>query len=281
MATRWKLLFCAVAASVQTALLIKCPLFIVRQISPRVFLYHICPDTNISEETVGQDYLFTMVVYCSLFIGRWAEALIIHIHVYKFFFKQSTSTLQPREFKQLCQEGLTKCYKKLSLSFIMFIQSSLMPILGIILEIRHGHKANCEGYVYEHHTVYWILDFFIQLHDSVIRLLMFLATIATGRIWSKLIVTKIETGSNEPRNYKEYQEDRNITSRDYRFRIEEYAQRGSEVKCLLDIFQAWFIVPWLLYFIGSSLDTDYILRSFPGRMNQLLMLNMAFLEFIT
>ena len=70
---------------VQAALLIKCPLFILRLISPRVFLPQACHNTNKTKEAVEQHYIFTMVVYTLLFIGRWIEAIVLHIQLYKFF----------------------------------------------------------------------------------------------------------------------------------------------------------------------------------------------------
>lgn len=63
----------------------------------------------------------------------------------------------------------------------------------------------------------------------------------------------------EPRTYIEYLEDRNLISVDYNARMKDYEKRGRKVQCLSNIFQRWFTIPWLLYFIGSSLDTDYIL----------------------
>jgi hypothetical protein len=33
------------------------------------------------------------------------------------------------------------------------------------------------------------------------------------------------------------------------------------VERILEIFQTWFPIPWLLYFIGTSLDTDHILKA--------------------
>ncbi len=206
-----------------------------------------------------------MVVYSSLFIGRWIEALVIHIHIYKFFFSQPT--LQPSKFKEFCIKGLTKNKKVVTVfivsSLYILIHSLSIPILGIVLEIRHGHESNCEGYIYEYHIVYWIFDVIRYLHDVVIRLLMFLATVAIGVIWSKELEVKTEVSQDtkEPQDYVEYLKDRGIASEDHKIRMKDYVKRGGEVERILEIFQTWFIVPWVLYFISSSLDTDQILRT--------------------
>ena len=100
-------LFITLAIIIQIALVLKCALFVLRQISPHVLPHFQC---NKSNESIGQQYQFILVVYSSLFIGRWLEALIIHIHIYKFFFSQSTIT--PDTFKWLCKKRLMENYAK-------------------------------------------------------------------------------------------------------------------------------------------------------------------------
>ena len=264
----WKCFFYPLAVIVQTASLIKCALFILRQISPRVFLPEACHEANNSNADVGQQYLFTMVLYSILFIGRWLETLIIHIHIYKFFFNQSTIT--PHRFLKLCKDGLMKNYISTTLLVIlivyMFIHSESVPALGIVLELQHGQEIDCKDYVYEYHVVYWLLDIIRYLHDVAIRTLMVLATIVIGQLWhnDELESTKDledKTKTIEPEEYADYLKDRDETSEDHKMRTKEYAQAGSEVERILEIFQTWFPIPWVLYFISASLDTDHILQS--------------------
>ena len=255
-----KCLFFTFATIVQAALLLKCPLYVIRQLSPRVFLPQAC-HFNESDNS-GQQYLFTMVVYSSLFIGRWLETLIIHIHIYKFFFSQLTIT--PEVFKQLCSDGLKRnCTIRallIVLTAYMLIHSGSIPFLGVMLEIQSGQEINCEGYVYEYHVVYWLLDIIRYLHDVAIRSLMILATIAVGELWSiKELTERIE--SPETYTIDEYLCDRNKTDEDHEKQTKEYVEIGGQVERILEIFQTWFPIPWLLYFIGTSLDTDHILKA--------------------
>ena len=255
-----KCLFFTFATIVQAALLLKCPLYVIRQLSPRVFLPQAC-HFNESDNS-GQQYLFTMVVYSSLFIGRWLETLIIHIHIYKFFFSQLTIT--PEVFKQLCSDGLKRnCTIRallIVLTAYMLIHSGSIPFLGVMLEIQSGQEINCEGYVYEYHVVYWLLDIIRYLHDVAIRSLMILATIAVGELWSiKELTERIE--SPETYTIDEYLCDRNKTDEDHEKQTKEYVEIGGQVERILEIFQTWFPIPWLLYFIGTSVDTDHILKA--------------------
>ena len=263
------ILFYLLAAIAQAALLIKCVLFILRQISPHVFLPQACHEANDSNVSVGQQYVFTMVMYSTVYIGRWLEALTIHIHIYRFLFKQSTITLQ--RFNKLCKDGLrlttTEGAKRsllLVISIIcMLILSELIPFLGMTLEVQSGQEMDCEDYVYEYHVVYWLLDIIRYLHDVAIRTLMVLATIVIGQLWCNDGLESIkdleDETENEPNDYADYLKDRNETNKDHEMRTREYAQAGEKVECILEIFQNWFLILWVLYFIGASLDADHII----------------------
>ena len=72
---------------------------------------------------------------------------------------------------------------------------------------------------------------------------------------------------NEPETYADYLQDRDETSKDHIERTNNYANIGSQVECILEIFQMWFPIPWLLYFISSSLDVDHILRAWKDGSN--------------
>ena len=64
----------------------------------------------------------------------------------------------------------------------MLAHSLSIPALGIALEIRTGRATDCESYVYEYHTVYWILDTIRYMYDVGIRLFIVLAMLAIGLI---------------------------------------------------------------------------------------------------
>ena len=101
--------------------------------------------------------------------------------MYQFFFRQPTSTdLTLAKYRELCKEGLSKKRKTQVLLVVvalcLLIHCLSVLILGIILEFEHGKEANCDGYVYEHHTVYWIMSAAQYLHEVAIRLVIFLAT---------------------------------------------------------------------------------------------------------
>lgn len=262
----WKLLFFVVAIVIQTSFLAKCPLFLLRQVGPPRLLPQFCPEDNHTEATFEDKFIFTMIVFMLLFIGSFIESLVLEIHVYKFLFKQST--VDVREFKNLCIEGLTR-KKWITVSFVIlavfytFVHSLLVPSLGIALEVKHG-KSSCDEYIYEYHMIYWFLDVIYHFYGVTVRLFMLLATMAIGVIWSKDDTARenvSDARTAQPKTYMEYLEDRKVASIDHMMRTDEYTNKGRMVEPILEMFQAWFIIPWVLYFIGSSLDTEHILKS--------------------
>ncbi len=51
-----------------------------------------------------------------------------------------------------------------------------------------------------------------------------------------------------------------LVSTDYQNRAKNYAAIGKQVQVIEELFQTWFIVPWVIYFVASSLKTYNILR---------------------
>ena len=229
----------------------------------------LCPELNSSQPKFTQGYIFNIALYNILFFGRCLENLTIQVHFYKFFFRWCT-VADINEFKHLCIKGLMerKCTlgSFILLSIYMMIHSLSIPSLGIVLELKNGRDTQCDPYVYEHHTLYWILDVVRYLHDVFGRLFMVLAMLAVSMIWfeGEQQCTALEDTDScpmEPISYEEYLEEREDAVLDHSKRTQDYTQRGEKVERILQIFQTWFILPWVLYFIASSLDTEEILKS--------------------
>ena len=238
----------------------------IRQELPDIVIALVCPENNITQASRGGEQVFTMVVYGMLFIGRFLEALIIEIHIYKFLFGKSTFGVY--KFKEMFIEELKRRRWIAWLVFIMTtymsIHSLSIPALGIALEIQHGTGVNCDAYVYEHHVVYWMPDVIRYIYDISIRVFLMLATIVVNKIW---LYDEEESDSHtkEPETYSEYLQDRAVTNEDHKSRTDDYIGRGGKVEVISEIFQTWFIIPWVLFFIGSSLETDYILKSWTDK----------------
>lgn len=271
-----KLLFFIIAIILQVVLLIKCPIYFLRLYLPAKF----CSQNN---GTLHNDSntIFTVVIYGLLFLGRFIEALIIEIYIYKFMFKQSSVTDIKGKFYEKLKEN--KCLSGLIiLSVIWMIINSLAVLaMGIAHEIMQDKVSNCISiYSQRYNVIYWFLDIVRYIYDIVIRIFMIMATMAIGIIWSKkeanitinneaptdneasmegfLLILK----EKEPLRYVNYLEDRNNVISNHKLQMDSYNKKGNEVKTINAIFQAWFVIPWILFFIQSTLlDSKVFLKA--------------------
>ena len=157
--------------------------------------------------------------------------------MYQFFFRQPTSTdLTLAKYRELCKEGLSKKRKTQVLLVVvalcLLIHCLSVLILGIILEFEHGKEANCDGYVYEHHTVYWIMSAAQYLHEVAIRLVIFLATVTVRAIW---LIDSDDKGDgdiieDEPNDREGYLRDMAAANKDHKCRMDAYTKRGTQVE---------------------------------------------------
>ena len=251
--------------TVQGALLIKCPLFIFRQFFPRA-LPHFCLEFNETQQPLDQQYIFTTVIYSFLFLGRFLEALIIEIQIYKFFFRE-----KKKEIVAECLENISaKLHGNKYLIILLVIIAVYMTVhalsvasLGISLEVRHGHETGCRSYPYQTYILYWILDAIRYGYDVLVRILLMIATAGIRNIWKSNDKRAEQHESSQPAKqvYADIIEVRDIVSSDHELRTKTYILKGRTVETVSDIFETWFILPWILFFIGSSLSTDHILRA--------------------
>ena len=63
---------------------------------------------------------------------------------------------------------------------------------------------------------------------------------------------------DDPR--KKILEDWKVVSSDFQVLSKDYTEIGNQVQVIQDLFQTWFIVPWVAYLIASSLKTYNVLR---------------------
>ncbi len=249
------------------------------------------------QDEIDEEYIFTMVIYSILFLGRFLEALIIEIHVYKFFFLESQND-RICSFNEHLIAGVreNKCILVgfAVLTTYLVIHSLAVPVFGIFLEIQAGKSIDCDAYTYYgYYSIYWILDIFRYIYDIGVRLFMVMAMIVASRIWTKpwadsgnewsvfhsdhhtIIELEIMEDSEksdrddnstkpcefkEPETYSDYMQDKKKINQSHHEMAEDYLQRGYKVGKIYDIFRTWFILPWILFIISSYLDSDDILR---------------------
>ena len=291
---------------VQLALLVKCPLYIIKQVSEPIFLSLSCPNqTEPDYELSNGQFEITIVVYeIAVIIGRYIEALIIHIHIYRFFFGNSSENTV-LELMEILKWSVHKSRVKTAFLILLLVYIAMhcltIPLFGLAIEIIKGRKLHqsCEKYTYDYNVLIWICEVAHYLNDASIHSLLVFATIAVKEIW-----TTSECGADDnhqspglansgyvhynPNSYQEihvhnepdhgdqsepddsttpkliteYIEDRNIIAKDLCTRINDYNKKGEKARHVLETFKTWFVIPWIVYFIASSLNVNDILKAF-------------------
>ena len=83
---------------------------------------------------------------------------------------------------------------------------------------------------------------------------------------SNIAVSSIVEGQNHANNpdnelfSMEFLYDWKKVSTDFKEFFEKYHKIGKQVQVYQKLFQTWFIIPWVIYFINSSLKTYNVLR---------------------
>ena len=258
------MLFFVIVITIQAALLIKCPLYVFRQFFPRA-LPHFCLELNETQQSLDQQHIFTTVIYSILFLGRFLEALIIEIQIYKFFFDKKKEEIVAEILENVSAKLHGNCpiILLVIIAIYMTVHALLIASLGISLEVRHGHEKGCRSYPYQTYILYWILDAIRYGYDVLVRILLMIATVGIRNIWKSKDKRAEQHESSQPAKqvYADIIEDRDIVSSDHELKTKMYELKGRTVEIICDIFETWFSLPWIIFFIGSSLSTDQILRA--------------------
>ncbi len=216
----------------------------------------------------GKEYIFTVIMYAVLSLLRLLEYVIIGRSFFIFCMKQNVVRLS---------EFLTKNPKMFFMSILflpyLFLGISI-PTVGVYQEIELSKRLfNCNGYRHIIYYVYSLMDILRYIIAYTVRMMVFFTVLALKKYWIcahdqkpknnttvKIAEEGVLEGEDvqnklEEKELKFFLEDWKEVSMDYKQRAEEYAHIGRKVKVINELFQAWFIIPWIIYFATASLKT--------------------------
>ena len=201
-------------------------------------------DDSVELETSGPDrtYYFTVAVYAFCSLLRCIEYIPLLIGLHEFWKDKNEEIAFP---KLQCTE-LMICS---SLAMILFLCLSV-PAVGIALELN----KQCEDSLAVVYIVYCVVNFFRYTWAFLVRAGMVFATFAVREIWT----------NNTPVS----------GSTDQLYKI--YEGKGENVQKVAGIFQTWFLFPWIIFFIASSLECKNVLRVWNGDREEILPLPLAY-----
>ena len=125
-----------------------------------------------------------------------------------------------------------------------------IPAVGIALEVHCG-DTNSSTHTF---IAYCCVNFIRYAWAFSVRFGMILATLKVKKIWKNASESILESNAS----------DHTAVSLHARL-TDEYTRAGEEVQEITKIFEMWFLSPWIIFFLASSLDSKNILSPWNER----------------
>ena len=181
-------------------------------------------------------------------------------------FRNFISTVDSHSYKKELRHIVVHVFRKLNTFwgcvFLLLIPSLLLlsvgiPIFGILLEIEYSQTTECREHNSSIFIAYCAFNIGRYLFASCVRLMMAVAAIEVGRIWS--VVAPDPANSADVEQNDNFLGDWSVISNEHNELSTQYEQRGQKSEIICEIFKTWFIVPWITYFIATSIKTKHVL----------------------
>ena len=233
-----------------------------------------------SEADIRHDFIFTTVVYAILSVLRLLEFILLGKQFYHFFFEQKDT--DSRVFFRANSKRFYYLPVILLILAPYILLGFAIPGLGIFQEIKYSESRSleCSRHYHEIYITYCAFNFLRYLSAYIVRALMIYATLYLSKIWplddspcertvkqtqnssSKHTEPTVEQTQDSPPELTEEQAlaDWNLVSKDWKLYDKNYTEIGKKVEAIQELFQTWFIVPWIIYLVATSLKTYNILR---------------------
>ena len=184
-------------------------------------------------------------------------------------FHNFVSAVDSHSYKKEIRHIVIQVFRKLNTFWgyvlLLLIPSLLLlsvaiPIVGILLEIQYSQTTNCREQNSSIFIAYCAFNIGRYLFASCVRLMMAIAAIKVGRIWSVKDPDPVNGADVEQLNQNEnFLKDWKVSSNEHDELSKQYEQRGKNSQIICEIFKTWFIVPWITYFIATSIKTKHVL----------------------
>ena len=182
-------------------------------------------------ERDNRGYVFTVFLFGIISFLRLVEYIPLFIGLWQYW--DSGSDRQNNS--DSCGLNEHKHYFIFVLLTPVSVISLSLPAIGLSLENRCG-DANITANVF---IAYCIINFFRYTWAFSVRIGMVFATLKVKEIWK----TDIQISDEET--------PASLTSK--------YRKAGEKVKKIARIFETWFLFPWIIFFLVSSLKAKNIL----------------------
>ena len=219
---------------------------------------------NDEDSPLDTSYAFTVVVYALLNILRVVEYILLSYGLVKFTRKCSSETQIAERLHNIVSKKKRKKFLQVVQICIVMIPYFLLgivaiPTVGIVQEILHMKRVACDKDSGNVFLAYCSVNVLRYGWDFSVRVGMIVTTLVVGKVWSTstdLTCANAEPLENMSDRFAQgmYETDEYVKMLD-----KKYHEDGELAHTCNEIFQAWFILPWIIYFIAASLEVGNVL----------------------
>ena len=209
-------------------------------------------------------YIFTIVIYAFLSVLRLTEYIVLGIATLKFLVADKELV---KTYVHTFKKNKGKVTKfTLAWSVLLcpcLLLAIVIPTFGVIQELEYDKKvAPCHNSIEAVYVAYSAVNYLRYLCAFSVRMALIITTVIIREIWEEEakkyrenLPNLVENGGNQ-----RYFNDWDNTANRLQHWTKEYKTKGDKIKEIVEIFQTWFIIPWVIFFIASSLDANQILQ---------------------
>ena len=202
-------------------------------------------------------YYFTVATYGICALVKCIEYIPLFIGFYSFY-KSSKKDPKWKKFKDYCQ-----CFWLLLIAPLMPLALSLFP-LGIVVEYYYEKDNHCNDPKVSIFYTYCALNVPRYVWSFTVRAGMVLATLKVRELWNECCPESIEQLTSELGCDQGTVSAEKTAARLHKMLTNEYTNTGERVKAVCYIFQSWFLFPWIVFFLQSSLEAKTIVSIWYG-----------------
>lgn len=202
-------------------------------------------------------YIFTVVMWAIINLLRVIEYVVLGIATLNFIYTYPRSV---QIYLDTLKKNLGKVIKFTLELFVLLGPYLLLviavPSFNIVKELEYEKMLPCYNQNLEYFS-YTAVNYLRYLCAFSVRVAFVITTVIIREIWRETLKSiPLDVGHNNGGILAEW----NNTAEHLQFWTGRYRGTGEVVKQIMKVFQTWFMIPWLIFFIISSLDVRYTLQ---------------------
>lgn len=191
-------------------------------------------------------YGFTIAMWTCIYILEMIEYLILGQATFKFLCNADLLNDYKETLRNCCIPLNVKwravckfiCISSLLLTPYLILVIAV-PSLNILKELEYKKVSRCYNNDRNEYFVYTAVNYLRYLCAFIVRVAFVITTLVIREKWRVPHLYPAVVAANHLNEW---------TSR--------YTHAGESAKSIMKIFQTWFIIPWLIFFITSSVDVN-------------------------